>query len=298
MRCYGDFEAEYATYVGGQVDTGWAGYSGTGYIDMVNLNNDYIEWAIESCAAGSHELKFTYALASGNRPLQLTVNSLVKASSWNFPATGSFSTWGTVAQDVVLPAGSNTVRLSAIGSSGGNIDKMSITEKAAVTSAMGTSVMETSAMEVSAVGDPHLQNIHGERFDLMKTGKHNLITIPRKSVQYALLRVDAEAHRLGGQCDDIYFQEVNITGAWADVKKTGGFCHRARDVAGRRARWVRFGHVQLKVAHGRTLKGIKYLNLYVKSLGRAGFAVGGLLGEDDHSEEEIPPKSCRHRIAV
>ena len=27
----------------------------------------------------------------------------------------------------------------------------------------------------SAVGDPHLQNIHGERFDLMKAGKHVLI---------------------------------------------------------------------------------------------------------------------------
>jgi hypothetical protein len=153
-------------------------------------------------------------------------------------------------------------------------------------------------MGVSAVGDPHLQNIHGERFDLMQPGKHNLITIPRKPVRYALLRVDAEAQRLGGQCDDIYFQEVNITGAWADARKAGGFRHRAREAASRRAGWVRFGRVQLKVAHGRTLKGTRYLNLYVKSLNRAGATVGGLLGEDDHAEEEIPPESCRHRMAL
>jgi hypothetical protein len=278
---------------------------------MINPNDDYIEWAIESCAAGSYELKLTYALDAGNRPLMLTVNSIVKGGPWSFPATGSFSTWVTVAQDVVLLADSNTVRLSTTGFSGANIDKLSITEKAtlaptpAPTSAptpaptlAATTAITGFGRGVSAVGDPHLQNIHGERFDLMKPGKHNLITIPRKPIRYALLRVDAEAHRLGGKCDDIYFQEVNITGAWADAKKTGGFRHRVRKVPARGARWVRFGNVQLKVAHGRTSTGIKYLNLYVKGLDRAGTIVGGLLGEDDHSLEEIPSESCRHRVAL
>lgn len=132
----------------------------------------------------------------------------------------------------------------------------------------------------------------------MKPGKHNLITIPRRPVRYALLRVYAEAQRFGGQCDDIYFQEVNITGAWADAKKIGGFRHRAKDRNGKRARWVRFGHVQLKVAHGRTRQDITYLNLYVKSLSRAGYDIGGLLGEDDHSDEEIPPDTCLHLMAL
>ena len=54
----------------------------------------------------------------------------------------------------------------------------------------------------SAVGDPHLQNVHGERFDLMKPGKHVLINIPRgMSAENALLRVeaDARAHPVSGQ---------------------------------------------------------------------------------------------------
>jgi len=163
-----------------------------------------------------------------------------------------------------------------------------------------TGVTSCGGGGASAVGDPHLQNVHGERFDLMKPGKHVLINIPRgERADKALLRVQADAQRLGGQCTDMYFQEVNVTGSWAGAKvqKTGGLRYHAQE-AGERARWMRFGPVQLKVAHGHTREGIKYLNLYVKSLSRTGFAVGGLLGEDDHSEEETPPKDCHHRIAL
>merc|ERR1712194_349112 len=104
-----------------------------------------------------------------------------------------------------------------------------------------------------------------------------------------LLRVDADAQRMGGQCADIYFQELNVTGAWADAKSTGGFRFRAQDVGSNRHHWLRLGKVQMKVSHGRTQNGIKYLNVYVKNLARAGSPVGGLLGEDDHSVEQIPP---------
>jgi len=154
---------------------------------------------------------------------------------------------------------------------------------------------------VGATGDPHLQNIHGERFDLMQPGRHVLINIPRgERAGRAFLLVQADAQRLGGQCTDMYFQEVNVTGAWvaANAKQTGGLRYRAQDVGAVRAHWMHFGPVQLKVAHGHTRQGLRYLNLYVKSLGRAGLAVGGLLGEDDHSEEEAPQEQCAHRMAL
>jgi len=152
----------------------------------------------------------------------------------------------------------------------------------------------------AATGDPHLQNIHGERFDLLQSGKHVLINIPRKErrASRVLLRVDAEAQRLGGQCADIYFQELNITGAWAEVKQTGGFSFHSRDVGEKYAHWLRFGNVQLKVAHGHTTRGVKYLNFYVKNLRRAGHDVGGLLGEDDHTQEEQSSKACVRRLAL
>jgi hypothetical protein len=153
-------------------------------------------------------------------------------------------------------------------------------------------------VSASATGDPHLQNVHGEKFDLMKPGKHILIQIPRKRLNSTLLRVDAEVRVLGGQCADMYFQELNITGAWADVRRAGGFHYHAQDVDGKPSHWVHFGKVQLKVARGRTQEGIRYLNFYVKNLKHAGFAVGGLLGDDDHTEAAVPPEECVHRLAL
>jgi len=186
------------------------------------------------------------------------------------------------------------------GGNGNTISGSTFTIASSVPTPSPTPAPTPAPTPVSAVGDPHLTNIHGEKFDLMKPGKHRLIHIPRMSVQKkVLLRVDAEAQRVGGQCADIYFQELNITGAWADATKAGGFRYRARDVAPQKnAHWARFGHVQLKVAHGHTRDGVKYLNLYVKSLNRAGFPVGGLLGEDDHSEEEAAPAACTHRLSL
>ncbi|CAK0802270.1 unnamed protein product [Prorocentrum cordatum] len=153
---------------------------------------------------------------------------------------------------------------------------------------------------VAATGDPHLQNIHGERFDLMMPGRHTLIHIPRKaSLENALLHVEAEAQRLGGQCADMYFQELNITGSWAEARQAGGFRFRAAPGAGgERSRWLRLGDVQLKVAHGHTRQGARYLNFYVRNLGHTRHAVGGLLGEDDHSKEEAPMDGCAHRMAL
>ncbi|CAK0904701.1 unnamed protein product [Prorocentrum cordatum] len=152
----------------------------------------------------------------------------------------------------------------------------------------------------AAVGDPHLQNVHGERFDLMKPGKHVLINIPRGAgAESALLRVQADARQLGGQCADMYFQELNVTGSWAEAKKVGGYhfsVSQDGDVA--TSEWVAFGKVGLKVVHGRTGSGLSYLNVYMKHLGRAGFAVGGLLGEDDHTGVVTPPEACANRLAL
>jgi len=148
----------------------------------------------------------------------------------------------------------------------------------------------------SAVGDPHLTTIHGQRFDLMKPGKHVLINIPRKRIRNVLLRVEAEAQRFGGQCADLYFQELNVTGAWAYEKHAGGLRYHAKDAPSTRAQWIGYGRVQLKVAHGRTQQGIKYLNIYVKGLARTGFDVGGLLGEDDHSSVAVAPQECGHHV--
>jgi hypothetical protein len=149
---------------------------------------------------------------------------------------------------------------------------------------------------IAATGDPHLQNVYGERFDLMRPGKHVLVNIPRgEPVENALLRVEADAVQLGVQCADMYFQELNMTGAWAESKWAGGLHVHAQDVKHGQPKWIHVGKVDVKVVHGHTQEGSRYLNFYVKHLGRAGFAVGGLLGEDDHTEAAMPSRVCIRR---
>ena len=132
----------------------------------------------------------------------------------------------------------------------------------------------------------------------MQPGKHVLLHIPRgATADMTLLHVVAEARQMGGQCADIYFQELNITGAWAELQQTGGFRFRAQDVGFEGMR-MSFGKLDLKVVHGRTSQGARYINVYIQHLGRVGLAVGGLLGEDDHWAEEIPPQGCGQRATL
>ncbi|CAK0813852.1 unnamed protein product [Prorocentrum cordatum] len=153
-------------------------------------------------------------------------------------------------------------------------------------------------VDPSGKGDPHLQNVHGQRFDLMKPGKHVLINIPRgQRADRALLRVQAYARRLGG-CADMYFQELNVTGSWAEFQQAGGYHYTVSDPSTKKAEWLAFEQVELKVVHGRTKKGLEYLNFYVKHLSKTSFSVGGLLGEDDHTAVTIPSKECSRRVAL
>jgi hypothetical protein len=138
-----------------------------------------------------------------------------------------------------------------------------------------------------------LQNIHGQRFDLMRPGRHVLLRIPRGAdVPHVLLDVEAEVQRLGPQCGDMYFQHINITGAWVVAKHGGILQFHAVEVGDKdEPTWMAFGAVQLKVV-GVHWQGIRYLNLFAKHLGQTGFTVGGLLGEDDHTYESTPDQDC------
>jgi hypothetical protein len=96
----------------------------------------------------------------------------------------------------------------------------------------------------------------------------------------------------------MYFQELNITGKWAEAKQAGGFRYHAQYVDRKFPHWAHFGNVLLKVVHGHTKQGIRYLNFYVRDLVRAGFEIGGLLGDGDHTEVAVPPEECAHRMAL
>jgi hypothetical protein len=120
------YQAEDAEFVGATVSTEQAGFRGSGYIDYVNSSNDFIKWTVYVDVAGTYALSFRYGLASGNRPLKLSVNEEVRIASTVFPTTGSWTNWSIFSTNQVLEQGINTITLTATGASGGNIDELSL----------------------------------------------------------------------------------------------------------------------------------------------------------------------------
>ena len=117
-------QAENATFSGAIVNTNQTGYNGTGFIDFVNNSADYLQWTVNVPTAGTYDLSFRYALPSGGRQLELKVNGTVKIASLDFPATATWSTWENLSTSQQLVAGNNTIRLTTIGSNGGNFDEL------------------------------------------------------------------------------------------------------------------------------------------------------------------------------
>jgi len=154
--------------------------------------------------------------------------------------------------------------------------------------------------KVKAYGDPHMQNVLGQRFDLVQPGDHTLVQIPRGARSHeTLLRVVGRVSRVGASCQDMYIMKVNVTGAW--LEKAGK--RRLRFEAGVAqprldSKWLHFGPVDLKVAQGKTRDARVYLNLFVRNLAKTSYQVGGLLGEDSHELEATPSKSCIRSVSL
>jgi Carbohydrate binding module (family 6) len=127
------YQAEDATLSGPlALDTN-PGYTGTGYADYQNAYNDYVQWTVQVPTAGTYTLLFRYANGgSGSRPLAITVNG-ANAGTLPFAPTGGWSDWDLQGMIVQLTAGQNTVRATATGESGGNIDYLGISSGRAPT---------------------------------------------------------------------------------------------------------------------------------------------------------------------
>jgi uncharacterized delta-60 repeat protein len=121
-------QAEDATVLGAGKAHDVAGFTGTGYVDYAASSGEYVEFTFDNGASPSqHTLTFRYANGgSGDRPLELKINGAVVQSRLSFPPTGAWNTWKTVSITVQLAAGVNKIRLTSVGSSGGNLDSLTI----------------------------------------------------------------------------------------------------------------------------------------------------------------------------
>lgn len=120
-------QAENALYGGQAFKSSDPEYHGTGFLDFQTATGSFIEWTVNTVSAGTFDLAFRYALPSGDRPLSLSINGAVAVASLSFPATGSWSTWVSKVTTQTLASGANKVRITTIGSSGGNFDELVVT---------------------------------------------------------------------------------------------------------------------------------------------------------------------------
>lgn len=121
------YEAEYATLNGTRVAINHMGYSGNGFVDFINPNNDYIEWAVKIQTPGSYSLGINYSNGQeSNRALHITVDG-VGVNTHSFTTTYSWETWSFYGgTNVYLTPGTHLIRASAIGQSGPNVDFLSL----------------------------------------------------------------------------------------------------------------------------------------------------------------------------
>mmetsp|Transcript_6498 Transcript_6498/g.17709 ORF Transcript_6498/g.17709 Transcript_6498/m.17709 type:complete len:515 (-) Transcript_6498:96-1640(-) len=161
------------------------------------------------------------------------------------------------------------------------------------------SAVPAQSTSASAVGDPHMTSITGAKFDITRSGNHTLFHIPRFSAhEAALLDVNAFVKREGLACADMYINALHITGKWADDVQPGGFSFTADHRSHVSGRWMPFGKLELKVVHGKTNRGVKYLNLLAKHLSKVGAPIGGILGLDDHTEAATSDVHCKRTLSL
>ena len=144
-------QAEDAVYSGAVLASNQSGYNGTGFVDFVNATGDFIKWTVTVPTAGNYELSFRYGLGNTARPLQLKVNGTVVVASLAFPSTTLWSNWQYSVSVQALNAGVNEIQLTTIGSNGGNIDELVVTN----TSTLGLNSVDEVEQEKSVTVYPN-----------------------------------------------------------------------------------------------------------------------------------------------
>ncbi|SHO57393.1 right-handed parallel beta-helix repeat-containing protein [Vibrio quintilis] len=133
-----------------------SGYTGAGYVNVINESETAVNWKVETGQSGSYTVSVRYANGSGDaRPATIYVNgtkyTLKQAS------TGSWSNWKTESVTVYLPEGVSAIRMEADTSAGlANVDYLNVAGSAVkAASCSGTSatdVVSTDSIAAKAVG--------------------------------------------------------------------------------------------------------------------------------------------------
>ncbi|NKE56802.1 carbohydrate-binding protein [Lentzea sp. PSKA42] len=165
------YEAESATITQGVVESNHAGFSGTGFVNFDNVAGSAVEFTVNASKAGQAKLVFRYANGTAdNRPVDVNVNGGLAVDERAFAGTGAWTTWTSVENTVNLNAGSNTIRLTATGATGGpNLDYVELDEignlpaleQEAENATISQGVVESNHAGFSGTGFVNYNNVAG-----------------------------------------------------------------------------------------------------------------------------------------
>lgn len=182
------YEAESATISQGVVESNHAGFSGTGFVNFDNVAGSSVEFTVTASRAGEARLTFRYANGTADaRPLDVNVNGALAVDERAFAGTGAWTAWTSVTNTVQLNAGTNTIRLTATGATGGpNLDYVELEETGAVpaleqeaeNASIGQGVVESNHAGFSGTGFVNYNNVVGSYVEYTITadlgGEHDL----------------------------------------------------------------------------------------------------------------------------
>jgi uncharacterized delta-60 repeat protein len=124
------YQAESQALSGAAAASDHPGFTGTGFADYKHASGDSVTFAVDFPAAGNYDLGFRYANGGAfTRPVGLRVDGALVAMI-DFTPTGSWQTWNTVTQSLLLAPGRHTLVLTAAGKSGPNLDALTIVHPA------------------------------------------------------------------------------------------------------------------------------------------------------------------------
>jgi len=118
------YQAEDAMIIQGVVESNWAGFTGTGFVNGDNVVGSGVEFTVTGPAT-------TVAIrhANGtttNRPMSMSIDGGAGVIV-DFPGTGAWTNWASKNVPISLAAGTHTLRLTSTTSNGGpNLDKIEI----------------------------------------------------------------------------------------------------------------------------------------------------------------------------
>ena len=122
------FEAEDATLAGGPKPAfNHAGYTGSGFVDNFDAVGASVTYAVAVQETRAYDVTLRYTNGSGTATMSVYVNG-VKIRQTGLQNSGSWSTWGTKTESLILNAGGNTImyRRDAGDAGGFNMDNISL----------------------------------------------------------------------------------------------------------------------------------------------------------------------------